>query len=151
MPAITLLPTLCFSFSLFSFSRFCYSAFPTLFFFFFSSCSCGVVEMVVLWYCDSLVVIVAVMMIILCMAGAPYILLAVTGFFTISPFNHFCLGVGVLLDHPLVCQLPQPFTCAGCAASHYQTKNSILFACSPWHSHLEQGGHSPSLSLMRCT
>ena len=28
MPAITFLPTLCFSFSLFSFSRFCYFAFP---------------------------------------------------------------------------------------------------------------------------
>ena len=26
--------------------------------------------------------------------------------FTISPFNHFCLGVGVLPDHQLVCQLP---------------------------------------------
>ena len=27
-------------------------------------------------------------------------------FFNISPFNHFCLGVDVFLDHPLVCQLP---------------------------------------------
>ena len=26
--------------------------------------------------------------------------------FTILPLNHFCPGVSVLLDHPLVCQLP---------------------------------------------
>ena len=44
MSAITLLPTLCFSFSLFSFSRFCYSAFPL--FSLFSSCSCDVVFLV---------------------------------------------------------------------------------------------------------
>ena len=86
--------------------------------------------------------IVAVLMILLCTTEAPYILPVVTGFFTISPFNHFFLVVGVLPDHPLVCQLPPPPTCAGCAISHYQTKNSILFAYSSWHSHLEQGVHS---------
>ena len=72
-------------------------------------------------------------------------------FFTISSFNHFCLGVGVLPDHPLVCHLPPPLICAGNATSHYQTKSSILFACSPWHSYPDKGGHSLSLSLMACT
>ena len=38
------------------------------------------------------------------MAEAPYILPAVI-FFTILPLNYFCLGVGVLPDHQLVCQL----------------------------------------------
>ena len=51
MSAITLLPTLCFSFSLFSFSRFCYFAFPL--FSFFSSCSCDVV----FWCCGDVIVV----------------------------------------------------------------------------------------------
>ena len=67
-----------------------------------------VLTRVVLWWqwcCNSLIVVATVVMMILCTARALYILPAVT-FFTILPFNYFCLDLGVLPDHPLVCQLP---------------------------------------------
>ena len=75
------------------------------------------------------------------------------GVFTILPLNCFCLGVSVLPDHPLVFSAtqPPPLTYAGRATSYYQTKSLILFACSPWHFHLDKGRHSLSLSLMACT
>ena len=46
---------------------------------------------------------------------------------------------------------PPPLTCASRATPHYQTKSLILFTCSPWHFHLDKGGHSLSLSPMACT
>ena len=47
---------------------------------------------------------------------------------------------------------PPLLTCARCTTPYYQTKKIILFACSPWHSHPEKGGHPFSLlSLMACT
>ena len=66
-----------------------------------------VLTRVVLWWrwcCNSLIVVATVVMMILCTARALYILPAVT-FFTILPFNYFCLDLGVLPNHLLVCQL----------------------------------------------
>ena len=53
-------------------------------------------------------------------------------FFTISPFNHFCLSVGVLLDHPLVCQLPSHHHLPVLAVSLPITKQRKLL-CLPIH------------------
>ena len=39
---------------------------------------------------------------------------------------------------------PPPFTCAGCATPHHQTKKTILFVCLSWHSYLLQYGRSLS-------
>ena len=123
--------------------------------------------MVVLWYCDSLVVIVAVMMILLCTAEALYILPAMIGFLPFYP-NHFCLGVsvGVLLDHPLVCQLPShhhlpmlavlyPITRQRnlfCLLVHrgipIQIRVDILFYYPSWHAPSDPNSFFPLLGGM---
>ena len=66
-----------------------------------------VLTRVVLWWrwcCNSLMVVATVVMMILCTARALYILPTMT-FFTILAFNYFCLDLGVLPNHLLVCQL----------------------------------------------
>ena len=47
--------------------------------------------------------------------------------FTILPFNCFCLGVGVLPYHPLVCQLPSHHYLPVLVMPHLITKQRILF------------------------
>ena len=136
------------SYSLFFFSGFCYSALPTPFLFL-------VLARAVLWWWLCWDTVTFSLWLLLSSPpmhswGTLYTAYH-DWFFTISPFNHFCLGMGVLLNHPLVCQLPPPLIRAGRATSHYQTKNFILFACSPWRSHPDRVGHSLSLSLMACT
>ena len=123
MPTITLLPTLCFSFSLFSFFRFCYSAFPLFSFCFllvwccFSWCY-GDVIVVMLCYCARQ------RLLIYCL---PWLV------FTILSLNHFCLGVGVLLDHPLVCQLPSRHHLPVLVMPHPITRQRNLFCLFVHH------------------
>ena len=122
MPAIIF--SLCFFFLTLFFSKFlllCFS-YP----FISNSCSCNVV----MWWlcCDTvtlIVIVVAVLMMLLCMTEAPYILPTMIG--TISPFNHFCLDVGVLPNHPLVCQLPSHHHVPVLAVPHPITRQRILF------------------------
>ena len=108
MPTITLLPTLCFSFSLFSFSRFCYSVFPTLFFFL-------VLARAVLWWwlcCD--IVTLSLWLLLWWWSYCARRRLLYTAcrdwFFNISPFNHFCLDVSVATTTYLYwpCHIPLP-------------------------------------------
>ena len=51
----------------------------------------------------------------------------------------YCAQLGPFPDHPLVCRL----------SSHHHL--FILFYYSPWHSHLDMGGHSLLLTPMACT
>ena len=55
------------------------------------------------WCCNSLLVVVTISMMPLCTTKA---LLYTACRDRFLPFNYFCLGVGVFLDHSLVCQLP---------------------------------------------
>ena len=48
-------------------------------------------------------------------------------FFTILPLNHFCLGVGVLSNHPLVCQLSNHHHLPVLPMSHSITRQRKLF------------------------
>ena len=77
-------------------------------------------------------------------------------YFTISPFNHFCLGMGVLPDHPLVCQLPNHHHLPVLAMPYPITRQRILFYLL-FHSgisiQIRVGilSHYLSLPLMACT
>ena len=53
---------------------------------------------------------------------------------TISPLNHSCLGVGVLLDHPLVRQLPSHHYLPVLAVPLPITRQRILFCLLIHHS-----------------
>ena len=72
--------------------------------------------------------------------------------FTILAFNHLYL---VWVSLPTLTDLsatqPPLLTRVGCFTSHHQTKNVVLFVCSPWHSYPLRCGYSPFLSLMACT
>ena len=63
----------------------------------------------------------------LCNAEGPFYTACHEGFFTILPLNHFCLGMGVLSDHPLVCQLPNHHHLPMLAVPHPITKQRVLF------------------------
>ena len=52
--------------------------------------------------------------------------------FTISPFNYFCLDLGVLPNHPLVCQLPSHHILLVLVVSLPITRQRKLF-CSLVH------------------
>ena len=140
--------TLAYSLFFFFFSHcFPFLGFVTLLFhyFLFSSCSCDVVFLV-LWSYDCCNVV------LLCTTKASYILPVMTVFyhFTPSPLLSEC---GCFSKPPtsLSTAQPQPLTSVIHATAHYLTKKSILFTCSRWHSHMDKGGHSLSLSLMVCT
>ena len=47
--------------------------------------------------------------------------------FTVLPLNYFCLGVGVLLDHPLVCQLLSHHHLPVLVVPHPITRQTVLF------------------------
>ena len=47
--------------------------------------------------------------------------------FTVLPLNYFFLGVGILLDHPLVCQLLSHHHLPVLAVPHPITKQRVLF------------------------
>ena len=57
--------------------------------------------------------------------------------FTILPLNCFCLGLGVLPNHPLVYQLPNHHYLPVLAVPHPITRQRviILFVYSLWHFH----------------
>ena len=144
MPAITLLPTL-------------YYFFLTHFFFFLSfllpflSFSYSLVGLL----CSLLLfspVVPFFLLFSLYTADGPFILPTVKSIYYFTP-ELLLSGCGCPSRPPtgLSTAQPPPLTCVGCATSHYQTKSLILFACSPWHSHPDRGGHSLSLSLRACT
>ena len=60
------------------------------------------------------------------MAKDLFILPAMMGF-SILPLNHFCLSVGVLPDHPLVCQLHSHHHLPVLVMPHPITKQRVLF------------------------
>ena len=98
MPAI-FLSLFFLSHSLSIFSRFCYSdSFPLF------SLVLACVVLWWWWYCDSLLVV-------FCCGDVamhdkdPLYTVCHDWFFTILDFNYFCLDLGVISDHPLVCQL----------------------------------------------
>ena len=110
-----------------------------------------VLTRVVLWWwwcCNFLLMITTVAMIILCMTRALYIL-PVVMVFTISIFNYFCLDLGILPNHQLVC--PSHHHLPVLAVPFPFTKKTVLFAYSPWHSYPLQYGYSFLLSLMAYT
>ena len=72
------------------------------------------------------------MLFLLCTTEAPYILLVVAGF-TILPLNHFCLDVGVLPDHALVCQLLNHHHSPALAVPHPITRQRKLFCLLVHH------------------
>ena len=98
-----------------SFLRFCYSIYHSILSFYFCVLVLFVVVFLMLWCCFTV-------------HGRGSFYTACRGWvFTISPFNHFCLGVGVLLDHLLVCQLPNHHCLPMLAMPHPITRQRVLF------------------------
>ena len=117
MPAITLMPTLYFFFS----NSFFLSKFFTLLFcyFFFSLFPCT------LWCCY--VLSFPPFVVVPCAWRRSFLYFLPWWIFTILPLNCFCLGVGVLPYHPLVCQLPSHHYLPVLVMPHLITKQRILF------------------------
>ena len=114
MPAITLLLTLCFSFFfLFEFS---------ILFSFFFLFLCGVVMFTLsfLSYCSVVVPFP-------CARQKALLYCLSWRVFTILSLNCFCLGVGVLPNHPLVYQLPSHHHLPMLAMPHPITRQRVLF------------------------
>ena len=115
MSTTTLLPILCFSFSFFlSFLLCFYSLVPSLFFYF------SIVKF-------SPAVLFRVLIMPHCAWRRLLLYCLLWSVFTILPIDCFCLGVGVLPDHPLVCQLPNQHHLPMLAVPHPITRQRVLF------------------------
>ena len=117
------------------------------------------------------VLILFVVIVVLCwlstMHGGSSFYTAYRGwFFTILHLNCFCLGVGVLPNHPLVCQLPSHHHLPVLAVPHPITRQRILFCllvhldipikikvsilshCPSWHAPSDSNSSFPLLGGM---
>ena len=152
MPAI-LLPLSVFLSNSLSFSQFCYFAFPLFSFLVLARVMLyfwcyG--DVIVVMCCDTMTIVVTMH------DGVSLYTVCRDWYFTISPFNHFCLGMGVLPDHPLVCQLPNHHHLPVLAMPYPITRQRILFYLL-FHRgisiQIRVGilSHYLSLPLMACT
>ena len=121
----------------FSFLSFLFSVFPSIFhspsYFFFSSVlPCSVAPCTV-------------------HSWGPFYDVCYDGFLLFYPLTTFVLVWMSFLDHPLVCRLPIHHHLPVLVVPHLIPikKSLILFSCSPWDSHPDEGGHSLSLSPWR--
>ena len=115
MSATTLLPIHCFSFSFFLSFLLCFYSLVRLLFFYSS-----IVEF-------SPTILFCVLIIPHCAQRRLLLYCLLWSIFTILPIDRFCLGVGVLPDHPLVCQPPNQHHLPMLAVPYPITRQRVLF------------------------